>query len=114
MENEIICSSKSNIKLHTKPEIKKYTIHIGAYATEVKRETNPYAVRQKWRRRENGERWKYCFYYLSFKDSSTLMADISDFNVTLSKNTAGLTHHSRKHHLLASLHTWKVWASHLN
>ena len=56
MENEIICSSKLNIKLHTKPEIKKYTIHIGAYATEVKRETNPYAVRQKWKRRENGER----------------------------------------------------------
>ena len=83
MENEIICSSKLNIKLHTKPEIKKYTIHIGAYATEVKRETNPYAVRQKWKRRENGERWKYCFYYPSFKDSSTVMADISDFNVTL-------------------------------
>ena len=35
---------------------KKYTIHIGAYATEVKRETNSYAVRQKWKRRENGER----------------------------------------------------------
>ena len=42
------------------------------------------------------------------------MADISDLNVTLSKNTAGLTHQSRKHHFLASLHIWKVWASHVN
>ena len=40
------------------------------------------------------------------------MADILDLNVTLSKNTAGLTHHSRKHHLLANLYIWKVWASH--
>ena len=32
------------------------------------------------------------------------MADILDLNVTLSKNTAGLTHHSRKHHLLANLY----------
>ena len=42
------------------------------------------------------------------------MADISDLNVTLSKNTAGLTHRSRKHHLLANLYIWKVWASHVN
>ena len=35
---------------------------------------------------------------------SRILPDISDLNVTLSKNTAGLTHHSRKHHLLANLY----------
>ena len=34
----------------------------------------------------------------------TLDYEIDYVNVTLSKNAANLTHHSRKHHLIASLH----------
>ena len=111
METEIICSSKLVSSYTLSQRYKIYYSYWGI-RNEVKRETNPYAVRQKWRGRENGERWKYCI--PSFKDSSIIMADISDLNVTLSKNTAGLTHHSRKYHLLANLYIWKVWASHVN